>query len=934
MKKNLFKSLFVAAAAMAFVSCVHDDTLDGSKGLYNGPKKTISLSASIAETRTELVDHAILWSDTDTFGLITSADGTTILENISVPYTRKNADNIEIEVAESAKYIYGYYPYNANLDTEAGLANFVIEIPDTYKAGTTDSDAYAPSIDGMFPLLTAKTELPEDDGNVALVFKTADACLVEFNIYGGTDDFEQLISLDLNLEADGGLGASGDIKYDLTGDEPVWSEMYANGYGFVVSFDWYEDPSTFQINYPKLKVEKKDGIKVYGVVHKGTYESNQEEDLWYSPKVTIKTNIQTYICKFSQLDCSADGLTVNINLSSSAIEHPAALAEIISVDAPNTFSADVKIKVDYQKIDWIAVNATNTNDIEQTNGATTKGFDSKEFISNAKLSYTKFEQGANLPSYDNMPYMIYTGSMLSDLVNKEDGTITVSDDFLHFLGNQTEGVFDTPGDSNPFAPNTSYTVAVYVKPQSSYAKDYPEEIIYTYEWTTPAIKYDGTASVTITDPVVSGANATATVSATNCSKIAAFAMLIDEAALDLDGRTKLTDDQRVDEIRISDLLYWKDNKFKVYEGDITLTYDNMLVGSRYMFIAVGIDENGLITKPVYKIAQPGSVEMTDEATITDVKIEPQTSLEWLPITITATNASEVRFLAYHSEDYQGLNGTIIQSRLMNLSQGSGGWSKNSGKSGDEFTFYNGQGIYLSGNQDVSSDSEVDATENPGGNTYYIFFAPVVEGSNGWKLGHIQLLTGNGSSYQLYDITANGNNVSGNYVAAKRTELENAGGGDEEETPNIWGGTAEVTLAHMRLGETYLSYSSYATNFQKGWLLKLASEDEQMKEQATEYRNTYESSIYDTMDEYIFKLRDEAFKNFAETQAPESQYILETVNTISGTATKYMYPAKTDSSDGWAAGDIYMFVSQDTDGLLCGTWLVLASDNVGVVRKFK
>lgn len=905
MKRFMFNILLTAAAVAMSASCAKDPVTTDPQ---NGPTKEITLSAHLeTETRTQLNGHSIVWKDKDSFGLLASADGTSILGNIQVQYTRENADRLTVTVPEQTRYIYGYYPYDKSLAAE-NLDAVELKVGSQYTCGTSAGE-YAPSIDGLYPMTAAGVQLSDNASGVSasLSFRSAGVCLVEFNIYGGKNPEEQLQLLEFQTAEP----STGSVIADFTAPDGPTFTAGAQHKGANIVFS---GPT------PDLTTGKQSGVKAYATVVKGLYEPSDDEYLHW-PSVMITTDDDRYLFEFANaLDLTSDAVTVNLNLSSEKVKHPEQSRPLVSfseVSAPNTFSASTVLTVDTRNCEWIAVYALPT---ESKNGTDREkgwqGYSQSEFITNAKQSYQQYNKQEATASYERLGYIVY------DRRSAEwaDGKITVSDDFLHYNGywNPETHAFDIPGSVSPFIAGVEHTIAVYAKPQAQVAGNYDEDPVFTTTWTPPAIQFTGNAVATIGQIVQTGTTARATITADKCSKITAFSLYLDPQATDSNGNP-LPDNQRVTAATLPDLLF--NNKFKDYDPEkgVEVAIEKMQPGYRYMFVAIAIDTQGRLTTPVTRIVSLRDVDFTTNSAVTGIELSQQTSLDYLPVTLTATGASEIRYLAFTENGWLGQDGSesdpiTVDMTIETFKRLSGGaYSTVKVEDGKAVVSPKNGGLYLSGNSRIPIDDENDDGSDYdgvlGGHNFYIFFAPVTEGSDGMDLGHIMQLTGrfsdDGTAYSLYDLTLN-HAETAPYTAATSEELGEKEP-EEPEEPETWISMLSISTGCMPArkvdGVTAPAIwfkDSGLENTSKVWIIRVGRD--------------WDSSLFVTGSTEIRDrcraIIDEIFSDYEQTKdANASEMILGTFTSVS---TEYIYFDVPDMAD----GDCFVIVAQTTTQQLC------------------
>ena len=121
--KRILTILASAVVALTVSSCVKDITTDANS--QKGVARTIGANIE-AMTRTSMDDFEagdtaqVVWSEDDVIGVITE-DGTIRKATLQAEYAGQVEGEFDVENAvEGEKYIYGFYPYNANVTYSGG----------------------------------------------------------------------------------------------------------------------------------------------------------------------------------------------------------------------------------------------------------------------------------------------------------------------------------------------------------------------------------------------------------------------------------------------------------------------------------------------------------------------------------------------------------------------------------------------------------------------------------------------------------------------------------------------------------------------------------------------------------------------------------------------------------------------------------------------
>ena len=795
---------------------------DSNSGNYEGPTHPAYIKLDVKPlsiTRTEFDGEGIIWKDGDKFGILTATAAGEVLQNIGA---YKSDEPYLMELADDAAFIYGYYPYDADLDAEdINLSSFIVFYKDEYTYASDDDKS---SISGAYPMIAPKVSIPEDykeNDEVKtfdMTFESMNATLVIVNIYGATE--EENIDNFWFITDEG----HGTAKIDLTGDEPA----YTAGFGSGETFGKYT--ATAPING-----DEANGVKAYFIVAKGTYAQNNDEN-YPAPSIEINTkngSKYTYLFDGEDLVLDKDFQEFSINIADLEEEkEPDALLAFEAFDgaeqfvqAPNTFSATIKLNIPNPiAIEWMAVAALPTGsesaDASFMTPETVDGVEKVEhgyFINQAKRSYD---------AYDNeliMPYVVFTGMNLYDSPYFDNDTNTlVLDESLLLFGGEFDGSYDQ-SKGVLFEPGEKYTIAVYIQP-SAYANGYTEPIIVSVPYEPAEVEYSDTTSgkVELTEPVISGTNVTATASGTGIEKIAAFGVLAD---------SDTSDDYWTKPENLAGLLKDNDARFEPYEDDIELS-GTLFAGYKYVFIAVGMDANGELTQAVAKIAEPKGVQYTSNSEITKITPTQQTSTQYISVTVEATKAEKIRVLqlsksqvddSSSSDDTQS---KVTYDNLAELFKVKSGIYETAEVKDGKAVFTD---IYIPSStrpaSDGSSNQYWDTSKSPfeylGGEEFVLVFCPVTEGSDGDDLGHIQQLTGNFAAQTLYDVTENEGYSSTYYIGATTSELaeDGPGQGGSGETVDLWTSYVVPFFNYDKYGSSIFAYDDNGAT--KLWLIELA-----------------------------------------------------------------------------------------------------------------
>lgn len=140
--KRILTILASAVVALTVSSCVKDITTDANS--QKGVARTIGANIE-AMTRTSMDNFEagetaqIVWSAGDEIGVITE-DGTIRKATLQAEYAGQVEGEFDVENAvEGEKYIYGYYPYDANVTySEGSVSNMKLAVNRKFVLSTTD----------------------------------------------------------------------------------------------------------------------------------------------------------------------------------------------------------------------------------------------------------------------------------------------------------------------------------------------------------------------------------------------------------------------------------------------------------------------------------------------------------------------------------------------------------------------------------------------------------------------------------------------------------------------------------------------------------------------------------------------------------------------------------------------------------------------------
>ncbi len=279
--------LFIAAAAMAFVSCqkeIENPEID------NAPKmKTIKVSTDIATRTTLDSNHEnIVWSTGDKISLFNDVDKT----NTELTYSA--GGYIEVEVPEATKEIYAHYPYFKNNTDGPSAASVYI--------GASQTQAAPGTLNGYnFPMV-AKGTVSEDNRAIVSFYPVAGA--LALNIYHtGLNGTETVKSV--TVEPTENTGFVGSQITDLTTDAVAYTQPTGTQTSVKVTLT-----EGLQLSSTAPSDKQKFDGQIYVCLAKQSYKN---------VKFTIVTDKDTYEITSNATNAfdleNNDFIPVNINLA-------------------------------------------------------------------------------------------------------------------------------------------------------------------------------------------------------------------------------------------------------------------------------------------------------------------------------------------------------------------------------------------------------------------------------------------------------------------------------------------------------------------------------------------------------------------------------------------------------------------------------------------
>lgn len=924
MRKNIFKTMFIAAAALAFASCSKDATTDLTPSReLSGLKKTISLNAGFAgETRTELSDdHKLTWTEDDVFGIL-AADAEGVLENVAVAIAEGTKAEggyyfKSIEVPEETTTLYCYYPYSEDYDELTDIKEFTVNIPSAYSndAGFSSygyyDEEYAGEFLPQFHYMAATAEVAGEEATVT--FKPL-VSIVEFNLYDSTKSGEKFNNFYFAID-----------KADIAGTFSVdFSDNSLKATEGESALTWIFTAETAL----SLKDNKADGTKLYAIVPKGEYDN-----------ATLMLGSTDHAFQggyFNDLEWengtsfTADGHTVNIDLKHAM---PAPLAQPLSftqVDG-NPFFATVPVIVQ-EACDFFAIRVYDTSAynkqkdsrnedgknqydlmIEQLYDAYVTeyiGNGNKSKISNYQLSISDF-----------YPFLGYNDESITDLT-PGPRTLMITEDWqLLYDGRwntQTEK-WDLPGHRSILRPKTNYTFVAYAKARPSAASKYGSDfVVYETEFTTPDLQFNGTGKIEI-EYTQAGSTATAQIKGTNIKKIITWVVGPKENT----PKTPLTGNDVIDAFNNRSDVYFKD-----FEGDLTITQTGMNPGDTYYICAAGVDEDGKLVAADPVPAQAADIEFNGYE-ISKVELASQpTKLGEVELTFTVKDSP--KYLRIYTGAPRLIDGVAADDKGQGEEEAQTweqiqGYFKNNSYSanymevevtGEKVTTK----ISFSEPTQIIPEGEYDYVDNPGHNPLYILIVGAdAKGDAVTQLGNIYQITGEyndpnvekcetdihravlvgDKSHKVVNPDAYFYSCPVDKFAEEKTEPK-----PEDPSKGFWTAREGISTFMWMSNKIYVN-AGYGDPTPTIWLIKIDGND------LSTWADYGENNSLAEVKANIWQYIDPLFTEFETTYEPNSSAnILTTFTNVNSTNQTFDLAA-----DSLKAGEIYLAVAKLSDNTL-------------------
>lgn len=918
MRKNIFKTMFIAAAALAFASCSKDATTDLTPSReLSGLKKTISLNAGFAgETRTALsADHKLTWTEEDVFGIL-AADAQGVLENVDVAIaggTKAEGGYYfeSIEVPVETTTLYCYYPYSEDYDELTDINEFTVSIPNFYGNDAEFSsygyydEKYAGEFLPQFHYMAATAEVTGEDATVT--FKPL-VSIVEFNLYDSTKSGEKFNNFYFAID-----------KADIAGTFSVdFSDNSLKATEGESALTWIFTAETAL----SLKDNKADGTKLYAIVPKGEYDN--------ATLILGSTDHAFQGGYFNDLEWekgtsfTADGHTVNIDLKHAL---PAPLAQPLSftqVDG-NPFFATVPVIVQ-EACDFFAIRVYDTsaynNQKNQRNEAGKNQYDDMveqlydayitEYLGNGNSS--KISTYGYVPS-SFYPFKGYNDDSITD-VTSGPRTLMITEDWqLLYDGywNSDTNKWDRPGHRTVLEPSNSYTFVAYAKASPAYASKYGTDfVVYETEFTTPALEFNGTGTIE-TEYTQAGGTATVKVTGTNIKK---FVYWIVKPA-ENKPKNPLTGTDLINALKDRSGVYFQD-----FDGEYTITQTGMNPGEKYIICVVGVDNDGKLVAAKQVEAQAADIAF-DGYEISEVELASQpTKLGEVELTFTVKDSP--KYLRIYTGAPRNIDGAAKTDTSDEVPAQT--WAEIQGYFKNNSYSANYAEVEVTGNtvttkisfsepDQIIPDGEYDYVDNPGHNPLYILIVGTdAKGDAITKLGNIYQITGEYNEPKIEkcvedihrgvkvgDTSHTRTDETAYFYSCPVEKFAKVEPEPEDPSKSLWEGTAGFNFYWMQ-DMFQMKATDYGTDVPTIWVIKIdtGAEAETWKGWiADNDASSIKANIWDKI--YPF------FTDFESTQKP-SEYICEFNNVNALSYSTYSYPNCKE-------GDVYVAVSMDSDGKL-------------------
>ena len=375
--------MLVAVAAMGF-ACAQETT----EVAPEKQTKTITVNSDITRVAFNDGYSALVWQEGDTIGAYTDdADDKNV---VSSAYP----EAFTLEVSADATEVYAYYPYYSGNSSYAATAMSI-----GIKGTITQSEAGKITTLGAIPMVA----VGEIYGSTVDLLFEPYACVLAYNVYGGTSETEQVTSIIFT----GDKKSSGyDYEFDLT-ECDVREYTPANGYT--------------QVNLTGNAQFVPNGTKPAGVSANAVFMPVAKQVYGAGSTIVVTTTEDTYtFTATGDINCNQGYATLNLNL---------AKAEKASENMPEIAEGDyiLAVKSGSSYYAMAGTNKVSSNRMDQVE--ITSIFDTESITTNdVTLIWTITKTtGGYLFEYDSKYLYGSSSSNQSKIGNSTDNVITLAD---------------------------------------------------------------------------------------------------------------------------------------------------------------------------------------------------------------------------------------------------------------------------------------------------------------------------------------------------------------------------------------------------------------------------------------------------------------------------------------------------------------------------
>lgn len=307
----LFPTLVVTATL--FAACSTEES-----NIANTQQRTKIIKVVADVTRTEFNDDRtrLTWSENDTFAAFTDA-GDINIQSSTYP------NDFTLELSSEANEVYAYYPYYKGNDSKSATGLSV-----GINGNITQSKRGSITSSGLVPMV-ARGTIEGDE--LTLHFEPI-ACVIGFNIYGGTSNSEKVESIKFSANE---LSSGFDFNFDLTDPNKTYTPIYE--YTLLK----LTDDAQFVPNGTKPEVASQFENTAFMSVAKQVYTG---------ATIVVTTSEATYTFSAkSDIKCDSNYTTLNLNLDKAVcekheiIEGPYASDSVFVCSIDNTNNASYSL---------------------------------------------------------------------------------------------------------------------------------------------------------------------------------------------------------------------------------------------------------------------------------------------------------------------------------------------------------------------------------------------------------------------------------------------------------------------------------------------------------------------------------------------------------------------------------------------------------------